>query len=215
MSAYPQPTAARMVPPRFVALPDDATLAAAVVQLKKHGFGVDTVDDLDAARIAVLARIPGGSRVATNESATLRQAGITNAIETSGLYDSARNDALKLDRATQMQEMKAIMGQPDFALGSVQAITCDGTLAIASSRGSQLAAYAWGAAKVIFVVGAQKLVPDIQVAYDRIYHHCLALEDARAMETYGNHSRVGKILHINEDDPGRIHVVLVRAVVGY
>ena len=64
-----------------------------------------------------------------------------------------------LDFATQAQEMKAIGGQPDYALGSVHAVTRDGTLVIASASGSQLASYAWGAANVIFVVGAQKLVP--------------------------------------------------------
>ena len=41
--------------------------------------------------------------------------------------------------------MKAIGGQPDYALGSVHAITRDGTLVIASASGSQLASYAWGA----------------------------------------------------------------------
>jgi hypothetical protein len=32
---------------------------------------------------------------------------------------------------------------PDYALGSVHAVTCDGTLLIASASGSQLASYAW------------------------------------------------------------------------
>jgi hypothetical protein len=45
---------------RFTALPDDQTLAAAVVALEEHGFSVEVVDDLDAARKAVLARIPAG-----------------------------------------------------------------------------------------------------------------------------------------------------------
>ena len=122
---------------------------------------------------------------------------------------------LALDRATQLQEIKAIMGQPDFALGSVHAITRDGTLVIASALGSQLASYAWGAANVIFVVGAQKLVPDLDAAHERIYEHSFKLEDARALEAYGQNSRVGKILEIHEEDPGRIHVVLIRAVVGF
>ncbi len=39
--------------------------------------------------------------------------------------------------------MKAIGGQPDYALGSVHAVTCDGTLLIAPASGSQLASYAW------------------------------------------------------------------------
>jgi hypothetical protein len=36
-----------------------------------------------------------------------------------------------------------------------------------------------------------------------------------ALEVYGKGSRVGKILEIHEEDPGRIHVVLIRAVVGF
>ena len=111
--------------------------------------------------------------------------------------------------------MKAIAGQLAFALGSVHAITRDGTLVIASALGSQLVAYAWGATNVIFVVGAQKLVPDLDAARERIYQHCLKLEDARALQAYGKNSRVGKILEIHQEDPGRIHVVLIRAVVGF
>ena len=46
---------------RFTELPDQATLAATVVALEEHGFSVEVVGDLDAARQAVLARIPEGS----------------------------------------------------------------------------------------------------------------------------------------------------------
>jgi hypothetical protein len=107
------------------------------------------------------------------------------------------------------------MGQPEFSLGSVHAVTRDGALVVASALGSQLASYTFGAAKVIFVVGAQKLVPDLAAAHERIQQHCLELEDARAMETYGQHSRVGKILEIHREDPGRIHVVLIQRQVGF
>ena len=47
---------------RFTALPDDQTLAATVVALEEHGFSVEVVDDLDAARQAVLTRIPADLR---------------------------------------------------------------------------------------------------------------------------------------------------------
>ena len=156
-------------PDRFTTLPDEQTLAATVVALEEHGFSVEVVDDLDAAREAVLARIPEGSSVMTNTSVTLKEAGIADAINDGGPYDSARNKLMALDFATQLQEMKAIGGQPDYALGSVHAITRDGTLVIASASGSQLASYAWGAANVIFVVGAQKLVPTAEAARERIY----------------------------------------------
>jgi acyl-CoA hydrolase len=203
------------IPDRFTSLPDEHALAATVVELEEHGFSVEVVDDLDAARDAVLARIPDGSSVMTNTSVTLAESGIADAINDGGRWQSARNQMLALDFATQAQQMKAIGGQPDYALGSVHAITAGGTLVIASASGSQLASYAWGAANVIFVAGAQKLVPTLDAAHQRIYQHSLPLEDARAQAAYGQHSQVGKILEIHQELPGRIHIVLIRQVVGF
>ena len=151
----------------------------------------------------------------TNTSVTLAETGIADVINDGGPYESARNAMFALDFATQAQQMKGIGGQPDFALGSVHAVTRDGTLVIASASGSQLASYAWGAANVIFVAGAHKLVPDLAAAHRRIYHHSLPLEDARAQAAYGQHSQVGKILEIHTELPGRIHVVLIRQQVGF
>jgi len=202
-------------PDRFTTLPDDQALAATVTALEEHGFGVEVVDDLDTARQAVLARIPHGASVMTNTSVTLAETGIADAINDGGPYESARSKMFALDFATQAQEMKAIGGQPDYALGSVHAVTRDGTLVIASASGSQLASYAWGAANVIFVVGAQKLVPTLQAARERIYQHSLILEDARAIAAYGQHSQVGKILEVHAELPGRIHIVLIRRPVGF
>ena len=200
---------------RFTTLPDEHRLAETVVALEEHGFSVEVVDDLDAARQTVLASITHGASVMTNTSMTLTQAGIDDAVNDGGPYDSARNKMAELDFATQLRQMKEIGGQPDYALGSVHAVTRDGALVIASASGSQLASYAWGAANVIFVVGAQKLVPTLEAARERIYQHSLVLEDGRAVAAYGQHSFVGKILEIDQELPGRIHVVLVRQPTGF
>jgi hypothetical protein len=200
---------------RFTALPDEPTLAETLAALEERGFSAELVDGLDAARERVLGRIPAGSSVMINTSVTLEATGIAQAVDGGERYDSARTKVLALDRTTQLQEMKAIAGQPAFSLGSVHAITRDGRLVVASALGSQLASYAWGAANVIFVVGAQKLVPDLDAAHERIEEHSFPLEDARALATYGQNSRVGKILEIHEEDPGRIHVVLIREAVGF
>src|SRR5229473_3178371 len=200
---------------RFTTLPDDHVLQATVVALEEHGFSVEVAGDLDAARQAVLARLPEGSSVMTNTSVTLAETGIADAINDGGPYESVRNKMMALDFATQLQEMKAIAGQPDFALGSVHAVTHDGTLVVASASGSQLASYVWGATNVIFVVGAQKLVSSAEEARERIVEHSLPLEDARAYAAYGQNSQIGKILEIHQENPGRIHVVLVRQSVGF
>jgi acyl-CoA hydrolase len=200
---------------RFTEAPDEQTLAATVLALEGNGFGVEVVDDLDEARRTVLARIPIGASVMTNTSVTLEETGIAEAINHGGPYESARNKLLALDYETERREMRAVGGQPDFALGSVHAVTEDGRLLIASASGSQLGQYAWGADQVIFVAGAQKLVPTVEAGRERIFEHTLPLEDARAYAAYGMNSRVGKILEIHQEDPGRIHVVIVREPVGF
>jgi hypothetical protein len=200
---------------RFTSLADDRTLTDTIVALEEHGFSVEIVDELNAARDAVLARIPHGASVMTNTSVTLEESGITEAINSSGDYDSVRDRMMELDFATQRQEMKRIAGQPDYALGSVHAVTRGGVLVIASASGSQLASYAWGATNVVFVVGTQKLVPDLEMARERIYRHSLPLEDGRALAAYGMNSRVGKILEIHQEEPGRIHLVFIRQPIGF
>jgi len=77
-------------PGRFAALPDHNTLHATVAALENHGFSVDIVKDLDAARAAVLARIPEGSSVMTNTSVTLQETRIAEAINNGGPYESVR-----------------------------------------------------------------------------------------------------------------------------
>jgi acyl-CoA hydrolase len=200
---------------RFTVLPDEETLAATTVALEEHGFSVEVVHDLDAARRAVLERIPIGASVMTNTSVTLEETGIAEAINSGGRHESVRAELLALDYETERRQMKAKGGQPDFALGSVHAVTQEGTLLVASASGSQLAQYAWGADRVIFVVGAQKLVSTVEAGRERIFEHSLPLEDARAYAAYGMNSHVGKILEIRQEDPGRIHIVVVREAVGF
>jgi len=68
---------------------------------------------------------------------------------------------------------------------------------------------------VILVIGAQKIVRDLDEALRRIEEHCLPLEDQRALRAYGQHSAINKLLVLNKETPGRIHVILVQAALGY
>jgi hypothetical protein len=198
----------------FTRLADDAEITTTLRSLTERGFSAEVVDGLDAARRAVLARIPAGASVMTNASMTLDETGIASAIEEGSVYQSARKDMAALDPKAERQQRKAIAGQADFALGSVHAITYDGALFIASASGSQLAAYSWGAAKVIFVVGTQKLVPDTETARRRIFEHSLQLSLDQLREV-GRSTYVGKLLEIRQEVPERIHIVLVRTAVGF
>ena len=91
-----------------------------------------------------------------------------------------------------------------------------GSLLIASMGGSQLGPYVSGAGRVIFVVGTQKIVSDLDEGMLRINEYAYPLEDARAQAAYGIHSAVNKVLIINREvRPGRITVVLVDEALGF
>jgi hypothetical protein len=87
---------------------------------------------------------------------------------------------------------------------------------IASATGSQLGPYAYGAGKLVWVVGAQKIVPSLEEGFRRIREYSLPLEDARARQVYGMQSFVGKLLVVSrEAQPGRITVVIVKENLGF
>jgi hypothetical protein len=121
----------------------------------------------------------------------------------------------RLDRRTQMPELRKLISGPQFMLASASAVTESGPLVLASASGSQLGAVAFGANVVILVIGAQKIVHDLAEALRRVAEYCLPLEDQRAQRVYGAHSSVNKLLILNKETLGRIHVVLVKAPLGY
>jgi len=64
-----------------------------------------------------------------------------------------------------------------------------------------LGAGGFGATVVIFVVGAQQIVRDLDEAFRRVEQYCLPLEDQRAQCIYGVHSLVNKLLVLNKETP--------------
>jgi hypothetical protein len=122
---------------------------------------------------------------------------------------------MAMDRATQGDEIRRLMATPDWMLGSVQALTEDGTLVAVSYSGSQLAPYAASARHVIFVVGSQKIVPDLDTAMKRVREHAFPYENERLMGELGVPTKIAKTLLIHlEARPGRTTVFLVREPVG-
>jgi len=120
-----------------------------------------------------------------------------------------------LDRKTQAKEIRKLRSSPDYIVGSVHAITESGQVLTASGGGSQLAPYACGAAKVIWVVGAQKIVSDLDEGFRRIEEYSYPLDDARMYEAHNAHSSVNKTLIVHREAPGRITVVLVKEELGF
>ncbi|MEU8118748.1 LUD domain-containing protein [Spirillospora sp. NPDC049024] len=191
-------------------------LERAAAALAAHGFTVEVLDDAAAARTRIKALIPDGASVFTGASETLRLSGIDEDINGSGRYDAVKPRALAMDRATQADDIRRLLADPDVIVGSVHAVTETGSLVIASGSGSQLPGYAGGADRAIWVVGAQKVVPDLDTALRRVEEHCLPLESARTQEAYGWPSAINRLLVLNaEHRPGRGTVLLLREAIGF
>ena len=191
-------------------------LERAAAALTANHFGVEILDDAAAARARIKDLIPAGASVFTGASETLRLSGIEEDINDSGRYDSVKTRGRGLDRDTQLAEIWRLMSTPDVIVGSVHAVTETGALVIASASGSQLPGYAGGAAQRIWVVGAQKVVPDLPAALRRVEEHCLPLESARTQAAYGSPSAVTRLLILNaERQPGRGTVLLLRQAIGF
>jgi YkgG family uncharacterized protein len=192
------------------------SLERAAAALRQHNFVVEILDDVAAARARVGDLIPLGASVFSGASETLRLSGIDQDLHESGRYDAIRSRARGMDRATELAEIWRLMSAPDVMVGSVQAVTETGSLVIASASGAQLPAYAGGSLRVIWVVGAQKVVPDLGTALRRVEEHCLPLESERARAVYGQPSAVNRLLILNgEPEPGRGTVLLVRQAIGF
>ncbi|MER7542956.1 LUD domain-containing protein [Actinomadura sp.] len=191
-------------------------LERAAAALSEHGFAVEILADAAAARTRIGQLIPEGASVFTGASETLRLSGIDDDINAGGRYDAVKPRGLGMDRATQMREIWGLLSTPDVIVGSAAAVTETGSLVIASASGSQLPGYAGAAAHAIWIVGAQKVVPDLPSALRRVEEHCLPLENDRAMKVYGQPSAINRLLVLNaEPVPGRGTVLLLREAIGF
>ena len=184
--------------------------------LKENGINALVVENGKAAKEKVFDFLPIGAEVMTMSSVTLDSLGISKEINESGKYNSVRKKLMSMDRKTQEREMQKLGASPDWAIGSVHAVTQDGQVMIASNTGSQLGPYASGAAHVVWVVGTQKIVKDIDEAVERIYEHCLVLESERMKKLYGMASNVSKKLTISKEiRPNRITLIFVKQLLGF
>ena len=106
----------------------------------------------------------------------------------------------------------------DYYLGSVHAVAETGQLVIASNSGSQLPHIVFTSPNLVFVVGMQKLAPNLDVALSRVREYVLPLEDKRMKDVGMGGSAISKLL-IFEQEPvfmGRkVHVIFVNEKLGF
>jgi LUD domain len=202
--------------PEFSELASEERIEATAAALERNGVRAVVVGTGEEARRQVRSLLADGAEVFNNTSVTLESIGVAEDIERSGRYQATRLRLYQMDREMQKREMRMLAAAPDFVVGSVHAVTEEGSLLIASASGSQLGPLASGAARVILVVGGQKVVRDLDTGMRRIREYCLPMEDARARRAYGVPSGVNNLLVIHRVLlPQRVTVILVRERLGF
>jgi L-lactate utilization protein LutC len=201
-------------------LATEESIKTTVAALKTAGIESIVVESAEDASKKALELLPEHAEVMTMTSITLDTVGLSQTINNSEKYVSVRNKLNKLDRATQSAEMQKAGSAPEYSIGSVHAVTEDGKVVIASNTGSQLPAYAYGSQHVIWVVGTQKIVKNLDDAFTRIYDYVLPIETKRARKAYNLpdsfHSNVSKLLIFNKEVvPHRITIIFVKEKLGF
>lgn len=199
----------------YAALAGEAQVEKAAKALQTNGIETFITANGAEAKAKLFELIPVGAEVFTGASRTLDALGVP--AEVDQRYDSVRVKLSKMDPQTQNREMVKIGAVPEYMVGSVHAVTEDGSVVVASNTGSQLAGYAASAAHVIWVVSTKKIVPNLDEAIKRIYEYTYPLEDLRAQEAYGGmHSNVSKLLFIHREvNPVRAKLIFVKEDLGY
>src|SRR5215213_8662944 len=191
-------TVSELIPnPEFAKLASDEQIERVVRALEVNGIHALIAESAEEAKRIFFELIPEGAEIFLGASVTLETLGIKDEIDQSGRYDALRPKMFAMDRATQGREIRKLGGAPDYASGSVHAVTEDGRVLIASNTGSQLGPYASGAGKVIWVVGAQKIVRDIDEGLRRIQEYTYPLEEEHMQQLYGMSTRINKVLMVN------------------
>jgi hypothetical protein len=197
----------------------DQSVDTAIAALKERRVEAVVVGTKEEALSAVKANIPPGSSIMNGASKTLEQIGFIEYLKSGshGWNNLHEGVLLEKDPAKQAQ-LRRQSALSDYYVGSVHALAETGELVIASNSGSQLPHIAFTSPNVIFVVGAQKIVPSLAAALDRLEKYVVPLEDERMKSAYGYGTMLCKILILNRENPAmkrKVRLILVKESLGF
>jgi len=164
----------------------------AITNLKKNGFDAVYAADCDEARKIILEIIPEGSIIGSADSVTLDQIGLFDSVHTRKpaevlqplLHNEEGNLVLSIEELVAMQ--RRVLTSDVYICGA-NAITLDGKLVSTDGVGNRVAPMIFGPQRTIIVVGANKIVPDVEAARERIRRVCAPMNVKRHIEKHNLH----------------------------
>lgn len=201
-------------------LPGKERLERTVAALRSRGIQAE----ISTNRANGLARlhelIPAGSSLMTGASATLKEIGFESELMSGNHPWNWLKPAILAEKDPERREdLRRHSSNSDCFVGSVQAVTEAGEIVVVSGSGSQIAAYAYSSPRVIWVVGSQKIVADLESAFRRVREWCVPkMEELTRASGRPDLGVVGKLLiferemaHLSRN----VHLILVDEVLGF
>lgn len=187
-----------------------------IKELEKREITAFYVQNRPEAKEKALSLISKGSRVLVSTSVTAEQIGLKEEIDNGEDYKSVRSEYMALDKNTQADRIRELRSAPEVIVGSVHAVTERGEVLVASNTGSQIPGYSYAAGKVIWLVGTQKIVKNMDEAFKRLTEYVVPLEEQHMQEQYGVGTNLSKILIINKEKvKNRIFLIFINEVLGF
>ncbi|MFA5932288.1 MAG: lactate utilization protein [Candidatus Paceibacterota bacterium] len=187
--------------------------------LTEKGFLPIFVETGEEALAKIKELIPAGVSVMNGSSRTLEEIGFVDYLkgDTHG-WNNLHQNILEEKDPTKQAVLRKHAVLSDYFLNSAHALTQNGELVIASASGSQLPHLTFTSGNIIFVIGAQKIIANLDEALVRINDYVFPLENARMKEVGMGGSNLSKIL-ILKNEPAfmgrKVHVILVNEKLGF
>ncbi len=198
-------------------MPEQHTVDRTIAALKERNFNPLLVLDRETALNTLQEMLPEECEVMTGASTTLEEIGFIEILSgEQHPWHNWKTRILHEEDKVKQYDLRRLSTTSQYFVGSVQAITEAGVVLGCDATGSRQGGYVYGARKVVWVVGLNKIVADLDSAFRRLWEHCMPLEDARIKRMGGSGTSVGKVvIYEKELIPDRITTILVAEALGY
>jgi L-lactate utilization protein LutB len=204
----------------FNSIPAAGIIDRTMKAIESRGVKVVVADTKESALSVLMSLIPEGAGVMTGASLTLKEIGFEDLLKSGNHRWHNLKGEIVAEKDPARQSLLRKQGTlADYFLGSVHAIAETGEILVASATGSQIAPYAFSSNHVIWVAGAQKIVPTVEDGFRRIREYVLPHEDQRMKMNFGPQAEsfIGKILLFEREAPylhRTLTLILIRQLVG-
>ncbi len=200
-------------------LADRNTIDETKSSLENKGYEVFVVENEKDALSKIKELIPEGASVMNGSSVTLEQIGFIDYLKSGGhRWNNIHKAIVEEKDPIKQSTLRKQAALSDYYLGSVHALLRNGEFIVASNTASQLPHIASTSQNLIFVVGAQKIVPSLKAAIKRLEDYVVPLEDKHMMQKYGSGTTLNKILIFKGESSHstrKIRLVLVNKKLGF